>query len=76
MKITKEKLKEIIREELKTLNEKTVKTEDGIRVEMSVKDGYPLLRLYGYKGRGYVELYGRPDINNFCKVLRKNFKIR
>ena len=74
MKITREQLKEIIREELQTLNEKTAKTEDGIKVDMSVKNGYPLLRLYGR--RGYVELYGRPDITQFCQVLRKNFKIR
>ena len=76
MKISREQLKEIIREELQTLNETTVTTEDGIKVQMSVKNGYPLLRLYGYKGRGYVELYGRPDITQFCEVLRKNFKIR
>ena len=74
MKITREQLKEIIKEELKTLNEKTVSTKDGIKVDMSVKNGYPLLRLYGRKG--YVELYGRPDITQFCQVLRKNFKIR
>ena len=74
MKITREQLKEIIKEELKTLNEKTVSTKDGIKVDMSVKNGYPLLRLYGR--RGYVELYGRPDITQFCNILRKNFKIR
>jgi len=73
MKITKEQLKEIIREELKTLNEKTIRIEDGIKVDMSVKGGHPLLRLYG--SRGYVEIYGRAEINNFCKVLRKNFRI-
>ena len=72
MKITREQLKEIIKEELKTLNEKTVKT-GGIKIEMSVKSGHPLLRLYGHKG--YVEVYGRPDITNFCKVLKKNFRI-
>ena len=73
MKITREQLKEIIREELNTLNEKTVKT-GGIKIEMSVKGGHPLLRLYGH--RGYVEAYGRPDITTFCKVLAKNFRIR
>ena len=73
MKITREQLKEIIREELKTLNEKTIKV-GAIKVEMGNKNGYPLLRLYGRKG--YVELYGRPDITQFCEVLRKNFKIR
>jgi hypothetical protein len=72
MNITREQLKEIIREELKTLDEKTIKT-GGIKIEMSVKGGYPLLRLYGHKG--YVEVYGRPDITNFCKILKKNFRI-
>ena len=72
MKITREQLKEIIREELQSLNEKTVKT-GGIKIEMSVKGGHPLLRLYGHKG--YVEVYGRPDITMFCKVLAKNFRI-
>ena len=73
MKITREQLKEIIREELKTLNEKTIRV-GSIKMEMSVKGGYPLLRLYG--SRGYVEVYGRPDIKQFCQVLAKNFKIR
>ena len=74
MKITREQLKEIIREELQSLNEKTIKTKGGIKIEMSVKGALPLLRLYGHKG--YVEVYGRPDITNFCKVLAKNFRIR
>ena len=73
MKITREQLKEIIREELKTLNEKTIKV-GAIKLEMGTKNGYPLLRLYG--SRGYVEVYGRPDIKQFCQVLAKNFKIR
>ena len=72
MKITRSQLKEIIREELISLNEKTVKT-GAIKIEMSVKGGHPLLRLYGHKG--YVEVYGRPDITMFCKVLAKGFKI-
>jgi len=73
MKITKSKLKEIIREEIKALNEKTIKTKGGIKVEMNVKGGHPLLRLYG--SRGYIELHGRPDITNFVKILAKNFRI-
>ena len=73
MKITRNQLKEIIREELQSLNEKTIQTSDGIKVEMSVKSGHPLLRLYGRKG--YVEVYGRPEIKNFCRVIRKNFRI-
>ena len=73
MKITRSQIKEIIREELQSLNEKTIKT-GGIKIEMTNKGGYPLLRLYGH--RGYVEVYGRPDITTFCKVLAKNFRIR
>ena len=72
MKITREQLKEIIREELQTLSEKTVRV-GAIKIEMTVKGGYPLLRLYGSKG--YAEVYGRPDITQFCKVLKKNFRI-
>ena len=73
MKITREQLKEIIREELQSLNEKTVKTEDGIKVEMTVKGGHPFLKLYGRKG--YLEVYGRKEIQNFVRVLTKNFRI-
>ena len=73
MKITREQLKEIIREELQTLDEKTVRIEDGIKLDMSVKGGHPLLRLHG--ARGYVEVYGRGEIENFCRILRKNFRI-
>ena len=72
MKLTKQRLKEIILEEYKLLNEKTVKTSN-IKIEMTTKSGYPLLKLHG--SRGYVEVYGRPDITNFCKILKKNFRI-
>ena len=72
MNITREQLKEIIREELQSLNEKTIKT-GGIKIEMSVKGGHPLLRLYGHKG--YVEAYGRKEIKAFVSALTKGFKI-
>ena len=72
MKLTKERLKEIIKEEFQALNEKTIKTSN-IKIEMSTKNGYPLLKLRG--PRGSVEVYGRPDITQFCKVLAKNFRI-
>ena len=72
MKLTKERLKEIIKEEFQALNEKTIKTGN-VKIEMGNKGGYPLLKLSG--PRGYVEVYGRPDITNFCKVLAKNFRI-
>ena len=73
MKITRSQLKEIIREELRALNEKTIKTSGGLRVELGGKNGYELLRIYGRKG--YVEVYGRPDIKQFCNILKKNFRI-
>ena len=73
MKITKEQIKEILREELKTLNEKMIKTSSGLKVELTRKGGYELVRIYGR--RGYVEVYGRKEIQNFVKVLAKNFRI-
>ena len=73
MKITRSQLKEIIREELQSLNEKTIKTKSGLKVELGRRDGYELVRIYGR--RGYVEAYGRKEIQNFVKVLAKGFKI-
>ena len=73
MKITKSQLKEIIREELQSLNEKTIKTKSGLKVELGRRDGYELVRLYGRKG--YLEVYGRKEIQSFVKALTKGFKI-
>ena len=73
MKITREQLKEILREELNTLNEKILKTSSGLKVELTRKDGYELVRIYGR--RGYVEVYGRKEIQQFVNVLKKNFRI-
>ena len=73
MKITKQQIKEILREELKTLNEKMIKTRSGLKIELTRKGGYELLRIYGRKG--YVEFYGRKDIQTFINVLKKNFRI-
>ena len=73
MNITKEQIKEIIREELLSLNEKMVKTKGGLKVELTTKGGYELLRIYGRKG--YVEVYGRDEIQQFVNVLKKNFRI-
>ena len=73
MKITKSQLKEIIKVELKALNEKTIKTKSGLKVELTRKNKYELVRIYGH--RGYVEIYGRKDIKNFVNVLKKNFRI-
>ena len=74
MKITRSQLKEIIREELKSLNEKTLKTSSGLKVELTRKGGYELVRIYGRKGQ-YVEVYGRREIQTFVNVLKKNFRI-
>ena len=73
MKITKSQLKEIIREELISLNEKTIKIHSGLKVELGRRDGYELVRLYGRKG--YLEVYGRKEIQTFVKALTKGFKI-
>ena len=73
MKITRKQLKEIIREELVTLNEKTIKTKSGLKVELTRKNKYELVRIYGHKG--YVEAYGRPEIQAFVRALTKGFKI-
>ena len=73
MKITKEQIKEIIREELQLLDEKMIKTSSGLKVELTRKGGYELVRIYGRKG--YVEVYGRKEIQQFVNVLKKNFRI-
>ena len=73
MKITRLQLKEIIREELQSLNEKTIKTKGGLKIELTTKAGYELVRIYGHKG--YVEAYGRKDIHTFVSALKKGFKI-
>ena len=73
MKITRSQLKEIIREELIAINEKTIKTKGGIKIEFTRSGGYELVRLYGRKG--YIDVYGRKEIQTFVKALAKGFKI-
>ena len=73
MKITKEQIKEIIKDELLSLDEKMIKTSSGLKVELTRKGGYELVRIYGRKG--YVEVYGRKEIQQFVNVLKKNFRI-
>ena len=75
MKITRLQLKEIIREELGLLKETTIKTKDGLEVELTRRGKYELLRLWMGKRKGYVEFHGRPDITNFVKILVKNLKL-
>jgi len=73
MKITRSQLKEIIREELIALNEKTIKTKEGTKIELTRSGGYELVRIYGRKG--YIDVYGRKEIQTFVKALAKGFKI-
>jgi hypothetical protein len=74
MKVDKKQLKEIIKKEIKKqLSEKTIKTSGGLKVELKTKGGYELVRLHGF--RGYVDIYGRSNIETFVRVLRKNFRI-
>ena len=73
MKITRSQLKEIIREELKTLNEKTIKTSGGVKVELTRSGSYELVRIYGRKG--YIDVYGRKEIKAFVNALAKGFRI-
>ena len=75
MKITRLQLKEIIKEELSLIKESTIKTRDGLEVELTRKGKYELLRLWMHKRKGYVEFHGRPEITNFMKILIKNLKI-
>ena len=70
MKLTKLKLKEIIKEEL--LKEVIVKTKSGLKLELSAVG--QKLKIHGFKGN-YAELKGRHEIKPFVSALRKNFKI-
>jgi len=73
MKITRSQLKEIIREELIAINEKTIKTKEGTKIEFTRQGGYELVRIYGRKG--YIDVYGRKEIQTFVKALAKGFRI-
>ena len=66
MKITRLQLKEIIREELIAINEKTIKTKEGTKVEFTRSGGYELVRIYGHKG--YIDVYGRKEIKAFVSA--------
>ena len=70
MKITREQLKEIIREEL--LSEKTFKTRNGIKFKIDLI-GYRL-SIYGRKNNK-LELKGHKDVGAFVKILSKNMRI-
>jgi len=62
-----------ISENLVSLDEKTIKTKNNIKVELTNKGKYELLRIHGR--RGYVDFYGRDKIKQFMRVLKKVFRI-
>ena len=70
VKLTRKKLKEIIKEEL--LKEVTIKTKNGLKLELTPVG--QKLKIHGFKGN-YAELKGRGEIKPFIFALRKNFKI-
>ena len=70
VKLTRKKLKEIIKEEL--LKEVTVKTKSGLKLELSAVG--QKLKIHGFKGN-YAELKGRSEIKPLLSALIKNFRI-
>ena len=52
---------------------KTIKTKEGTKIELTRSGGYELVRIYGRKG--YIDVYGRKEIQTFVKALAKGFKI-
>ena len=70
VKLTRKKLKEIIKEEL--LKEVTVKTKSGLKLELSAVG--QKLKIHGFKGN-YAELKVRHEIKPFLSALIKNFRI-
>ena len=71
MRITREQLKEIIREELGLIKEVTIKTKSGHEVEF---DGVGS-KLKIYTHRGPVEINGHKQLSQFVNILIKNFRI-
>ena len=56
-----------------SIDEKIIKTKNNVKVELTNKGKYELLKIHGH--RGYVEFYGRPEIKNFMRILKKVFRI-
>ena len=71
MRITRSQLKEIIREELHSLKEATIKTKSGHKVELSAAGS----KLKIHTNRGVIEIKGHKDLSQFINILRKNFRI-
>jgi hypothetical protein len=70
MKITREQLKEIIREEL--LKEVKIRTKSGHTIELSAVGSK--LKISGL-GQGYIEVNGHHDLKQFVNILSKNMGI-
>ena len=71
MRITREQLKEIIREELGLIKEVTIKTKSGHKVEL---DGVGS-KLKIHTHRGPIEIKGHKQLSQFVNILKKNFRI-
>ena len=71
MKITREKLKEIIREELGLIKEATIKTKSGHKVELNAVGS----KLKIHTHRGPIEINGHKQLSQFVSILKKNFRI-
>ena len=71
MKITRGKLKEIIREELGLLKEVIIKTKSGHKIELDSVGS----QLKIHTNRGVIEIKGHKQLTQFVNILRKNFRI-
>ena len=71
MKITREQLKEIIREELGLLKEVTIKTKSGHKVELDSIGS----KLKIHTHRGPIEIKGHKQLSQFVNILSKNMGI-
>ena len=71
MKITRSQLKEILREELRSLKEATIKTKSGHKVELSGVGS----KLKIHTHRGPIEINGHKKLETFINILKKNFRI-
>ena len=71
MKITREQIKEIIREELHSLKEATIKTKSGHKVELSAIGS----KLKIHTNKGPIEIKGHNELKKFIDILQRNFRI-
>ena len=71
MRIMREQLKEIIREELGLLKEVTIKTKSGHKVELDSVGSKVKIHTH----RGPIEIKGHKELSQFVNILKKNFRI-